>query len=84
VAELDTTLTREGVGECGRREIEGGRRSIRLEAVTDSVRTFQIVKDVLTRLELLALTAAFWKGGTPPTLTRSTDKPSGPPLARMA
>ena len=51
--ELGAALVRERVGECGRGEIEGGRMSVYLEAVTDPGAALRVVKDVLARLKQL-------------------------------
>lgn len=51
--ELGAVFVRERLGECGRGEIEGGRMTVTLEAVTDPGAALRVVKDVLTRLKQL-------------------------------
>lgn len=51
--ELSAALAAELAGEVGRGEVEGGRMSVRLEAITDPTIAFRVVKDVLARLKVL-------------------------------
>lgn len=51
--ELGAALAAEPACECGRGEIEGGRLSVPLTALTDPIAVLRVVKDVLARLQVL-------------------------------
>ena len=51
--DLAAALTRNRAGEVARGEIDGGRMSVVLEALTDADHTLGVVKDVLARLKQL-------------------------------
>jgi hypothetical protein len=73
--EFGVALSLAGAGECGRGEIDHGRMSIFLESVTDHIRAFQIVKDVLTRLKLLSRAVVVMEtrcGADPDDINRQT------------
>lgn len=51
--ELGAALAAAQVGECGRGEIEAGRMRVCLEAISDHARALEVVKGVLSGMELL-------------------------------
>jgi hypothetical protein len=52
--ELGVALARELAGECDHGEIEDGRMSVYLEAITDPIRALHVVKTVLGQLKVLS------------------------------
>lgn len=85
--EISAALGAHPVAECGRGEIEGGRMSVRLDAVADHAVAFRLVTGVLSRLKQLdrAVVVLETRSDSDPDDTHSqTLWPVAAPAARVA
>ncbi len=85
--DLSAALAAECAGECGRGDTDAGRMSIYLEIVPDPNLTLRVVKDVLSRLELLHRATVVLEtrsDADPDDIDRRTLWPLQPAPARVA
>jgi hypothetical protein len=85
--ELGAALARELAGECDRGEIEDGRMSVYLEAITDPIRALHVVKAVLGQLKVLHRAVVVLETrceADPDDIVRQTLWPAHPAPVRVA